>query len=58
MKRTLAFPLTILMVTALCGRVKDTFYYITNSQWGAINDKGELAPAEKLRDPVILKVKL
>jgi hypothetical protein len=39
-------------------RVKDTFYYIANSQWGAVNDKGELAPAEKLREPVILKVKL
>lgn len=39
-------------------RVKDTFYYIANSQWEAVNNKGELAPAEKLREPVILKVKL
>lgn len=39
-------------------RVKDTFYYIANSQWESVNNKGELAPAEKLREPVILKVKL
>jgi WD40 repeat protein len=39
-------------------RVRDTFYYVANSQWGAVNDKGQLAPAEKLRDPIILKVKL
>jgi WD40 repeat protein len=39
-------------------RVRDTFYYIANSQWGAVDDKGQLAPAEKLREPVILKVKL
>jgi len=39
-------------------RVRDTFYYVANSQWGTINDKGQLAPAEKLRDPLILKVKL
>ncbi|HEX8138787.1 MAG TPA: hypothetical protein VF544_14565 [Pyrinomonadaceae bacterium] len=39
-------------------RVGDIFYYIANSQWGAVDDKGRLAPAEKLREPVILKVKL
>ena len=39
-------------------RVKDTFYYIANSQWGAVDNKGQLAPAEKLREPLILKVKL
>ena len=38
--------------------VKDTFYYVANSQWGAIDNKGQLAPAEKLREPVILKMKL
>jgi hypothetical protein len=38
--------------------VRDSFYYIANSQWGAVDDKGQLAPAEKLREPVILKVKL
>jgi hypothetical protein len=39
-------------------RVKDTFYYIANSQWESVNNKGQLAPAEKLREPIILKVKL
>ena len=39
-------------------RVKDTFYYIANSQWGAVNEKGQLAPPEKLREPIIMKVKL
>lgn len=39
-------------------RVRDTFYYVANSQWGAVNNKGQLAPPEKLRDPLILKVKL
>jgi len=39
-------------------RVKETFYYIANSQWESVNNKGELAPAEKLREPIILKVKL
>ncbi|MDT7602196.1 MAG: hypothetical protein QOF61_193, partial [Acidobacteriota bacterium] len=38
--------------------VKDWFYFIANSQWGAIDEKGNLAPAEKLKDPVILKLKL
>ncbi len=38
--------------------VKDSFYYIANSQWGAIDEKGQLAPVEKLREPVILKMKL
>jgi len=39
-------------------RVRDTFYYIANSQWGAVDNKGNLAPADKLREPLILKVKL
>jgi sugar lactone lactonase YvrE len=38
--------------------VEDMFYYVANSQWGAIDNKGQLAPAEKLREPVILKIKL
>lgn len=38
--------------------VKDTFYYIANSQWGAIDKNGRLAPPDKLLEPVILKVKL
>ena len=36
----------------------DQFYFIANSQWGAISEKGQLAPAEKLRDPIILRIKL
>lgn len=38
--------------------VKDTFYYIANSQWGAIDRKGQLTEPDKLRVPVILKTKL
>jgi DNA-binding beta-propeller fold protein YncE len=34
------------------------FYFIANSQWGAIDEKGRLAPAGKLREPVVLKIKL
>jgi len=33
-------------------------YYIANSQWAAIDQKGNLAAADKLKDPVILKLKL
>ena len=38
--------------------VKDSFYFVANSQWGTIDDNGKLAPADKLKDPTILKVKL
>jgi hypothetical protein len=38
--------------------VEDSFYFIANSQWGAIDEKGQLAPAEKLRDPIVLRIKL
>lgn len=38
--------------------VKDTFYYIADSQWGAIDKNGKLAPEDRLREPVILKTKL
>lgn len=38
--------------------LKDNFYFIANSQWSTVNEKGELAPADKLRQPVILKTKL
>jgi hypothetical protein len=37
---------------------RDEFYFIANSQWGAIDEKGHLAPADKLREPVVLKIKL
>lgn len=38
--------------------VKDTFYYIANSQWWAIDKGGQLAAPEKLQYPVVLKVSL
>lgn len=38
--------------------VKDSFYFIANSQWGLVDDKGQLGPADKLADPIILKMKL
>lgn len=38
--------------------VKDAFYYIANSQWGAIDKAGQLAPTEKLQYPVVLRVNL
>jgi hypothetical protein len=38
--------------------VRDQFYFIANSQWGAIDEKGRLAPDDKLREPVVLKIKL
>jgi hypothetical protein len=38
--------------------VKDSFYFIANSQWGLVDEKGQLGPADKLADPIILRVKL
>ncbi|HXU35024.1 MAG TPA: L-dopachrome tautomerase-related protein [Blastocatellia bacterium] len=38
--------------------VRDSFYFIANSQWGLVDDKGQLGPADKLADPVVLKMKL
>jgi sugar lactone lactonase YvrE len=38
--------------------VKDSFYFVANSQWGAIDRTGRLAPEEKLKEPTILKLKL
>lgn len=38
--------------------VNDLFYFVANSQWGAVNQSGQLAPPEKLKDPTVLKVKL
>ena len=34
--------------------LNNSFYYIANSQWWAINEKGELAAEEKLKEPVVL----
>jgi len=36
----------------------DSLFYIANSQWRLIDDKGKLAADEKLRDPIVLKLKL
>ena len=38
--------------------VKDKFYLVANSQWGAIDEKGQLAPPEKLKEHVVLKINL
>ena len=38
--------------------VGDSLYYNANSQWGMIDDKGKLAADEKLREAVVLKLKL
>ncbi len=38
--------------------VKDDFYFIANSQWGAIDANGHLAAANKLKDPTVLRLKL
>ncbi len=38
--------------------VGSEFYFIANSQWGSVSEKGELAPANKLPPPVILKTSL
>ena len=38
--------------------VKDRFYFVANSQWGAVDDSGRLAPVEKLKNPTILQLKL
>jgi hypothetical protein len=38
--------------------VKDHFYLIANSQWGMIDKKGQMAQADKLKDPIALKIKL
>jgi len=38
--------------------VKDSFYFIANSQWPLVDDNGKLAAEDKLQDPVVLKIKL
>jgi hypothetical protein len=38
--------------------VKDTFYFIANSQWEKVDNRGQLAPFDKLQNPLILKMKL
>ena len=38
--------------------VKDSLYFIANSQWGLVDEKGQLGPADKLANPIVLRVKL
>lgn len=38
--------------------VKGDFYFVANSQWGTLDEQGRLAPPEKLKEPVVLKLKL
>lgn len=38
--------------------VGGNFYFIANSQWETVNEKGEITNPEKLRPPVILRVPL
>lgn len=38
--------------------VRGVFYFVANSQWGTIDGQGRLAPPEKLKEPVVLKLKL
>jgi hypothetical protein len=38
--------------------VKDEFYFVANSQWGTIDEQGRLAPPEKLKEPVVMKLRL
>jgi sugar lactone lactonase YvrE len=38
--------------------VGDNFYLVANSQWGAIDEQGRLAPPEKLKEHVVLKIDL
>jgi sugar lactone lactonase YvrE len=38
--------------------VKGFFYFIANSQWESVSEKGQLAPMEKLSKPLVLKAPL
>ena len=38
--------------------VKDTFFFIANSQWPLVDENGKLAAEDKLQDPVVLKMNL
>ena len=38
--------------------VGDDFYYLANSQWASFTADGTMWPVEKLRDPLILKVRI
>jgi len=34
------------------------FYFMANSQWGLVDDKGQAAPNDKWKDPVVLQINL
>lgn len=36
----------------------DNFYFIANSQWNSFNKDGSIFPMEKLKKPVVLRIKL
>ena len=38
--------------------VGDEFYYVADSQWGALDRKGALVASHPLREVVVLKLKL
>jgi len=38
--------------------VKNTFYYVANSQWGSFNKDKTIFPLEKLQEPIILQTQL
>jgi tetratricopeptide (TPR) repeat protein len=38
--------------------VRDTFFFIANSQWPLVDENGKLGADDKLQDPVVLKIKL
>jgi hypothetical protein len=46
------------MLPTLGTMIGDRFFYIANSNWGSFASDGSMRPVEKLRDPVILKVRV
>src|SRR5262249_13725220 len=38
--------------------VDDELFFIANSQWGSVDEKGQLSPEEKLKSPLILHLKI
>ncbi|MGH7598041.1 MAG: hypothetical protein ACREOI_16950 [bacterium] len=38
--------------------VRDSFYYVANSQWGSFNKDKTIFPLEKLQEPIIMRAKL
>jgi len=55
---TVAANLPVFDEPTLGVMVGDSFYFIANSQWGALDEQGRLAPEDKLKEPVVLKLKL